>query len=100
MKIEHHRDFSADDFNLKKWQNDIAIIEKGLTDFPGHHQLLAQRAQLRVLSIQFLKLNKSQQTTQLKLAQSEFDTVINKQPLLKRRYQIDMDEIKIHRAGI
>lgn len=100
LKIEHHRDFSADDFNLKKWQNDIAIIEKGLTDFPGHHQLLAQRAQLRVLSIQFLKLNKSQQTTQLKLAQSEFDTVINKQPLLKRRYQIDMDEIKIHRAGI
>lgn len=94
LKIEHNSDFLHHSFDITKWQDDIAIVEKGLMTFPDHHQLLAQRAQLRVLSIKFLKLNKSQQTTQLKLAQAEFETVINEQPLLKGRYQNDLDKIR------
>ncbi|MBL4658931.1 MAG: serine/threonine protein kinase [Alcanivoracaceae bacterium] len=94
LKIEHHRDFLHHSFDTKKWRKDLSIVEKGLIAFPDHHQLLAQRAQLRVLSIQFLKLNKSQQSTQLKLAQIELETVIREQPLLKERYQNDLDNIQ------
>lgn len=91
MKVEYNWAHTQKKFNKKKWNVDIAILDKGLIKFPNHHQLLAQRAQLRIFSTQFAKLDSIQSKQQYKLAQAEFNTALSKQPLLRNLYLKELD---------
>jgi len=94
FETEHQWMFNNNRFNQDQWFKDIAIIDAGLIKFPEHHQLLALRVQLRMLEIKFLKLDKKNLRITLQQALADFETVINKQPLLSLRYKKDIEKIR------
>jgi len=90
FKIQYQWQFSQGKFDQSTWLKDLNTIDQELNKRPQQYQLLAQRAQLRVLGAKFLNLNKQQRQKQFQKSQIEFQTVFAKQPILKNRYQSDL----------
>jgi len=80
-------------FSTRQWRADLKVIDAGLDEFPNHHQLMAQRAELRLIAVQNQHLNSKQIRQQLTTAYEELNTVFKAQPLLSDRYKTSLNSV-------
>ncbi len=91
VRIQNKWNIDQNTFNTQQWQADLKAIDAGLDEFPDHHQLMAQRAELRMIAVQNQQLTFKQIKQQLATAYEELNTVFKAQPLLSSRYQASLN---------